>query len=221
MTLARHLEQLRNQRITFDEFARATRSDWRTLAQYMLHKWRAPSAIEPEDVEQELLTGCWSALDRYDPERIGFDGKPVSLRRYAVFHAVTHAKRWLHRQRGATRDGDGEPSRFPVCERDLPGVPGGTALPLEELLVTESLLPPEQFDRAAYAEALRKALDRCKDWREALCVEALARTENYEAAVDVVYENLIARRLCGFKNRRAAHRAIKRACEAVGTVRAA
>lgn len=107
------LEQVRDGVDTFDSFALATSDRWRRLAFTLLRRWSAGSAVDIDDLTQELLIGAWLAIPRWE------DGRQ-SLERFVVWNAMTDAKRWLHKQRGANLHGnpDKAESRFAVLALD-------------------------------------------------------------------------------------------------------
>ena len=107
------LGQVREGVDTFDSFARATSTRWKRLAHSLLRRWPAGSTVDLDDLTQELLIGAWLAIPQWEEGR-------QSLERYVVWNAMTDAKRWLHKQRGANLHGnpDKAESHFAVLALD-------------------------------------------------------------------------------------------------------
>lgn len=99
------LQLYREGQISFDDFVRSTRADWQRIAAYLLRRWDAPCAVAVDDMVQELLLGCWTAVDRWEPT----GGN--SLKKFVVYQAVDKAAKWLHKQRRALRNDGRNPSR--------------------------------------------------------------------------------------------------------------
>lgn len=122
---------LRRGQMTFDEFWRETRGDWKRLSESLARKWSVP-AVEPSDVEQVMLIGCWHALSKWRPRR------GVTLKDYAVFQAIDAAKKML---RGQHRKVKRDRIAMEAAERSV---------------------PPNQEDQLLREEALRERLSRCE-----------------------------------------------------------
>lgn len=112
------LPRYRRGELTADEFLRATSTDFERMAVKLMRGWDLPSAVDEQDVAQELRQLCLKAVEKWDATR------GVDLARYAIFHASDRTKRWMTKQRGASRAGSGpQPSRYPLllidaCERE-------------------------------------------------------------------------------------------------------
>ncbi len=106
--LVAQLRQLKDGRITFDEFYRRTRADWRRMAAKLHRAWSLPVAVSVEDVAQEMLAHAYSAVGKWDPNR----GNPLHV--HVVWSAHAETKKWLHTQRKSLRRSGATPSRFPV-----------------------------------------------------------------------------------------------------------
>jgi DNA-directed RNA polymerase specialized sigma24 family protein len=102
------LAQVRSGAITFDTFARYTRTEWERLAQYVYRIWPLPSGVGVEDIAQEMLLEAWRATLKFDPSR------GVPLHTYVVWCSIAHGKRWCQQQRNASWRRNGEPGRYPV-----------------------------------------------------------------------------------------------------------
>lgn len=106
LELQRELVSLRSGDQTFTVFARRTNKTWTALAKHLLKRWRAPTAVDTDDMVQQLLFAAWVFLPKWDEAR----GTP--LHKFIVYNAVDKAKKWLHKQRGAYRRDDNSPSRL-------------------------------------------------------------------------------------------------------------
>jgi hypothetical protein len=192
-----HLNRLRDGEIDFDEFTRATRADWQALARHLMRRWACPEAVALEDVEQELLVGCWRAVEKFDPTR------GVTLSRFCVFNAMSDAKGWIHKQRHAGHDGDKGPSRHAtpfsrLSEATMRRILGGARAPDQERALSRR-------------EALRRAVEACTSQRDALCVLAFHREGSHDGAARLLFDDRELRRRCGFKSRDDVRRAVRRA----------
>ena len=173
--LEAELAKLHRGRSSFDEFARATRGDWRRLAGYLRRRWQVPAAVEVEDVEQELLIAAWRAVDAWNPAR------GVTLRSYVVWTAATDAKKFLHRQRAALRRDDGAASRHDLAMSFVGGATDRSIVDAEQEFVVSGL--ELFFEFAAGARPF-----------ELVCLEALAVARGDVAlATGVLYGNTAAR----------------------------
>lgn len=63
----------------------------------LCRRWRVPSTVTPEDVAQEILMGVVIANRQYDAAR------GMTWKNFVLWNGIYHAKRWIHRQRGAAR----------------------------------------------------------------------------------------------------------------------
>lgn len=147
-----HLEALRRQEITFDQFARRTATDWTRLAGKLYMAWRKnlPVGVELDDIRQEMLVHAWQAVGKYDNQRGG-----MSLKRYVVCVAWLKAVRFVHEQRNAKRRDDKSESRHPVSFSELvkESQEDWTEVLLSVSDNTEDLIDA----RARYDRALHKA----------------------------------------------------------------
>lgn len=89
------LNKLREGCLSFDAFARETRSDWERLGNKMLARWKVPPHVDIDDIVQEMLVEAWEAVAAYDGR-----GK---LKTYVVWRAMTVAKRWLRIECGYSK----------------------------------------------------------------------------------------------------------------------
>jgi DNA-directed RNA polymerase specialized sigma24 family protein len=104
------LKKLREGRLSFDGFARETHGDWERLSAKLLRRWKAPPAVDSEDLVQELLLAAWQSVGKWN------EGQGMKLKPFVVWHAMTAAKRWLNVQRGvSSHNGDKSPSRYDIA----------------------------------------------------------------------------------------------------------
>ncbi len=109
------LNKLRGGQLSFASFAKETHSDWDRLACKLLARWKAPSAVDTEDLVQEMLLEAWVAVEKYDEAR-------GALKPFVIWRAMTAAKRWLNVQRGvSSHNGDKAKSRFDKPSGDMFG----------------------------------------------------------------------------------------------------
>lgn len=185
---------LRQGEMSFDEFAVATRREWRGLALMLLRRWEAPFAVDADDLVQELLVAAWQAVGSYDPEHKG----RVTLKRYVVYSAVDKAKKWLHSQRKAYRGSDLSPSRLhtPLLSDEL------------EAMVQ---VPANQEQVAMMRERYATVMSVCYTRKDELVLEALtAALGSTDVAVANLYADPAVRRVCRFNSQADARRAVTR-----------
>lgn len=208
------LERLRLGQITFDEFARRTRSNRMQMARYLLKKWAAPLGVGLEDVEQELLVAIWQFLPKWDPTR------GVGLERYIVFNAIDRAKKWLHKQRNAYRRDDKSAGRyeraFSTLVRDGQDDAEGESY---ERLVEKLLAVAPDVERLAdrqereleELEALAVATERLTE-RDRYLVMALAEAGgDVELAAREVYADARSRLVLRLDSEASTRAAVRRA----------
>jgi DNA-directed RNA polymerase specialized sigma24 family protein len=129
------------------EFVARTQDVFARFARYLMRRWKTPSAVDQEDVEQELRLAAWAALWKWDPER----GVPID--RFITFQCLDKAKKWMHRQRNAKRRDDSAAGRY--------------ALPFSAFTVHDD--QPADSDRWASEQAVAEDdLARRQHEREAL-----------------------------------------------------
>lgn len=177
MLFADRLHALREGRVSFDEFWRATRNLWRFMAARLLRARNPGIGVGQEDVEQEMVLECWRVVPRWDPAR----GVPID--RYVIFNASAKASHWLDAQREACQGARlaDNPTRAPrlgsldTIEREV----GGTSA-LERGRDREP--SPE-----AVVDAIRFVFPRHATVAERVVVEALIATRNARAAALAIY----------------------------------
>jgi DNA-directed RNA polymerase specialized sigma24 family protein len=100
------IERLYKGELSFEAFTLQTRWYWENQARKMLYRWSAPSSVSVDDLVQEMLFKCWGLMKKYEPNK-------SVIHKYIIWNCVSHAKRWLHKQRGAKGHDGKSPSRFP------------------------------------------------------------------------------------------------------------
>lgn len=197
-TMTAALRALREGQWTFDQFARHTARDWRLLAHYLLRRWRVPEAVEPADVEQEMLVECWRAVADWSPE----GGAPIA--KYVVFRSVAAAKGWIHKQRAAHKRRDKSPSRHPLAEAKV-----GRG---EDSLLDQLTSAPDQEAVLAAKERFEEVRRRARTARELCSMDALVKGGGtVDGAAEVLWADVGVRRRCRLNSRSDARRAVWRA----------
>lgn len=197
-TFESRLHELRSGRVGFDEFARETSTTWSRLARYVLSRWPTPDAVESIDVEQELLIAAWRAVGDWDPNR------GVAIDVHVRWSAITAAKKWIHRQRGALRIDDRSPSRHPLSFTMLGMDRGG---------VDDRSFMATQDEEVARLRLLTMATEKLSRY-DAACVRALIKScGNVAQAAEEVNSDLWLKLRLRIGNENDARRAICRALE--------
>jgi DNA-directed RNA polymerase specialized sigma24 family protein len=194
--LERRLGQLRAGEIEFGAFVRATRNEYRAMAQYLMRKWATPEWFVAEDVEQELYLDTWRKIGKYDPEWRTKGGKAPSLQRYIVFNAMGSAKRAMHVARGAGQSGspDKRPGRFETplsrYEERQRGQDEGGALGWLEALMSEENADVEAISATEEVRAAATAaLKACATMHERYAVLAIREAGSLDMAPAVLYDD--------------------------------
>jgi hypothetical protein len=186
--LERQLTQLVDGRITFTAFRNATRREYEKMATYLMRRWIPPSWCVLEDVVQELYLGTWIWTWEWQ------DFRGPSLSRFVVFNAMAHAKRALHKARGAKLSGsqDRNPSHI---ERPLSsyGVDGeGDAM--AELLLAEDAIAETKLVQVEERKAsVAVVLGACETTSERIAILAIAEAGDVDGGGALLYDDLDAR----------------------------
>lgn len=191
---------LRDGRATFQQFYAATLESWRSLARYILRRWRTPAACSEEDVIQELLLGAWRAVPKYE------EGRGPTLAAFTVYAAVGDAKRWVHHQRGVSLHGnpDRGVATFDVLCYD-PVQDDATAT-----RVAAQHHPSPETTTIARDQACRVVAKVAEDRDQyALAAVIVAAGDRAEAA-RLVWADPTVRRRCRLSSERAAVRFVSR-----------
>jgi hypothetical protein len=198
-------------RISFGLFERRTRPIWRAMAESLLRRWKGPASISAEDVMQELILGAWIFVAHWSPERLGTDGKPVSIDRYVVFNSMDKAKKWLHQQRNAYRRDDRSPGRFerPFSSFQKPGSEIDAEQALLDLAAVEPVAEQALLDRQ---HALMVVARTPREHQPAMA--AIVRTGDVDLAAQYLASQPAAFVL-GHDSIALAHRAVVRALRTV------
>lgn len=201
--------ELHDGQISFTDFERATRDRWSSLAQYIARRWKLPCWASIEDVEQELLLGAWNAVWKFDPARA-----TGTIGQYVVWNAVDHAKKKVHRMRGAEvhRNADSNPGR---PEKPFAAW-GDKAEQKAEVMLRTEAGQEDAFEQAEQSMlALRRARVACQNRVELQSIDAIAEKGDVYAAVLSLYEDADARLECRFKDEEHAAQVVVQAAAAV------
>lgn len=161
----------------FARFRAAYARQVASMARLLLGRWKAPSAVSAEDVEQEVWMGAWRAWERYAPSRGG-----MTREAFALCCGRLDAQRWLQVQRNAPRRSSRASGRYPMPEAALGEAfyPGA----LLELAGGEAcVVAPGQEAVLAFKEAVERGLMACCSPAEKRAMKALlaARFDRGEA----------------------------------------
>ncbi len=196
--LESELDGLRTGKMTFDQFVRSTAGDWTRLASYLRGRWQVPSAVDVDDVRQEMLLAAWRAVAAWD------DTRGVSLRSFVLWTAITLAKKWLHGQRAALRRDDHAPSRHEVTATAL-GIE-----PTDDRSSVTGRTEAEQEFTVAGIELFGRVLASIPP-TDNVCLQALLTTGgDVASAAGALYSNPTARATLRLKDERDARRAVTR-----------
>lgn len=184
-------------KVTFAEFERATRSDWKRLAGQLGKRWRAPNWVSQEDLEQELLLGAWLKVWDFQASR------KVPAKNYLIYNSMSCAKRKLHKWRGANLHRRSDFSEG-VREVPLPGEYGELPDP--------SCDGRALIDRIQFAESVQRA---CTNGERKIVVDKARSSDTVDECGEVLFQDLRARRLLRLKNPAQAHALVRRVLDEV------
>lgn len=182
-------------RVGYDAFVNATRREFLGLAASLLRRWAAP--MPTEDVVQELYLGAWLTFFPKDPSKRFDPKRGTPLHKFIVFNAMSHAKRAIHKARGAKLSGtaDKNPSHIETPLSALGrGEEDGDVL-LNLVLFAEPIAESALIGRELREEAVERALRACTSARERVAVRALALAEggDVDGAGRVLYDDIDTR----------------------------
>jgi DNA-directed RNA polymerase specialized sigma24 family protein len=191
-------------RVSFNEFARGARPQFTALATYLARRWSPPSWLTIDDLEQELLLGVWRSVWDWDPTR------GVPIKRFVIFNAVAHAKRELHRARGACLHGSPDKA---LSRMETP-------MDLDDPEVSRIMcIEPEQEARLVLAEerqeALGHALMVCRSDAERRILEAIVNAGTLEGGAATLYGDPTIRRRARWCHEGQAEHHVRRTAAAV------
>lgn len=142
-------------------------------------------------------------MPQFDPTR-GRD-----IKSFVMFNSCDRAKRFIHSQRAALRRRDNAESRHPLAFSGI----GDAEYDLIDYVV---FTRPVQEQVVAEREALARALKRCRNERDHLCVVAIVEAMgDIDRAASWLYDDFNTRRRCRFNCREDVRRAIRRTAMAV------
>ena len=99
--------------MTFDQFVRSTAGDWTRLASYLRGRWQVPSAVDVDDVRQEMLLAAWRAVA--DLSMYGL----IAFSLYLVFVAIRWpVQLWWRARKGPAPVAADEPTLREMMTRD-------------------------------------------------------------------------------------------------------
>lgn len=134
---------------TWAEFQRAYSAQVRGMSHKIFKSYKVPAAVSPEDIEQEVWAGAWTAWNAWNPER----GK-MERHAFTMCCAKQYASRWVHTQRNALRRAPKAASRIHEPR---------------ELIDTADNTLPTQEAACAFAQAVQRVLAALRaEEREAL-----------------------------------------------------
>jgi DNA-directed RNA polymerase specialized sigma24 family protein len=191
--------------MTFEEFERATREDWRRMARHLASHWPRPAWHSDEDVVQDLLVGVWEHLWDYDPSR------GPSISEFVLYNACCDATVEIHRARGASLGGNRgrNATRIPRPFSAFGRSDDKDAL---AAVLAEFAAPAEA---EVMVERQEHALSACETVKERIVVEALLRVGGIERATQLVYGDRLARATLGLVDEHHALREVASAAVAV------
>lgn len=183
--------------MTAEQWCREHRKDIARFARWLLKRWSVPAGVTADDVEQELRLGAVLALRDYDESR-----GSMTRDKFVWWSAVSHAKRWIHTQRGALRRSGHSPSTHPVL----------APVDMDEWRDVSGDTP--QDTAAEFLEVLRLALAACRTERERVCLGALidARLDVGEASGAVLRDPEM-KRICNATGPRHARVLVRRSAQ--------
>lgn len=206
-TLDSDLESLRDGRMPSGRFYANTHALWERIARSLLRRWSAPKWVTIEDLAQELRLGAWDAVWRYEPAYAAGG----TIGRFVIWNAIDHAKKKLHKMRGAKLSGDADrnPSRFETPLSTMSAT--ATTEWLEGLLT----VGPTQHALYEQHEAEERAQRVCINDVERSALRAFAETEDLVQAAVMLYSDEESRKALGFETAGDAGRAVANAAYAV------
>ncbi len=202
--------------ITFAAFVDATRVEFTRMAKHLLRRWIPPAWMVPEDLIQELYLGAWLTLfgtHPFDPAR------GIPLAKYIMWNAMSHAKRALHKARGAKLSGsaDRNPSHIekPLSSFGHDAEAGDHIL--DQLISDEPLAEQIMIMAESREEAVDKAMRACSTARERVAIIALEQGGDVDAAGRVLYDDFDTRIALRLGSEDHATRYVTRAATRVAT----
>ena len=148
--------------------------------------------MTPDDLTQELYLGAWIMLfgpKQFDPSR------GVKLSKYVVWNAMSHAKRSLHKARGAQLHGsaDCNPSHIekPFTAFDRDDREGESFVDL--LVAEEPRADQVMIMMETRGEAIERAMRACSTSRERVAIIALDMGGSVDGAARVLYDDFDTR----------------------------
>jgi len=198
LDLERSISELRDGRVTFEDFVQDTQPVMQGMARKIIRQWKAPNFMAPEDVAQEAFLAAWQRVWTFDENR------GTELRRYVMWNAKDRATKHVHKARLGSRPHRGEcnmrsvqevPSTPHLQDEDLPEGERRMRLPHEE---------PRQEEGLERRDAIRRALAACGRGRkgavERAVVLAVAEKGSIAPAAHALYRDRAERRRLGLRS---------------------
>lgn len=105
------LIDLREGRLPFEAFAKRSREGLEARARWFIRHWPGQGVLDVPDLVQEMLVTAWSAVDRWDPERLDKRGERVPIERYVDWQVGKRATNMLRWSLGWPRPRRSRPAR--------------------------------------------------------------------------------------------------------------
>lgn len=104
----------------YNAFLLATAPDIYAMALHIMRRWRLPTEVECEDIEQVIRFAVWRYLALFD------ESKGTTYDEFLRFNSFAAGKKYAHKARGAILHGnaDAAKSRCPVYIEDLVSMAG-------------------------------------------------------------------------------------------------
>jgi hypothetical protein len=190
-----YLGALRTGHVDFTRFAAETAQDWTRLAHYVMRRQRRcrPGWHDLDDVRQDLLTGAWIAVERYDPSR------GASLKGHVIYTACDRAKKALAKAARARQRGPGDcyASRHDLSFAELVRPFEGESVEEAAERLLDGLRTQPTLDGAIEEGEARDraeaALAHARGDREKRVLAHLVSARSFEAGVEDLYDDAEAR----------------------------
>lgn len=184
------LEKLQRGDIGWAEFFQRTDGDWKRFAKHLRRRYRAPSAVDAEDMESELKLAAFQAAESWDPKKAPFPN-------YVIWTAANKAVKWLHTQRKALRRDGRSPSRVHINFSEFEVDP-------------EVAVDAVAHEHAERFEVIARCLAELDDLGQRMLVAVILAHGDVDGAAEDVYDDKDMRRVLRLDNREHARRKMKK-----------
>lgn len=206
--LEKHLALAHCGAITFRALVEATKSEYTSMACYLMRRWTPPMWMVPDDLVQELYFGTHLVLPKFDAKR----GKTIG--QFVVFNSMSRAKRALHKARGAKLSGCADKNPSHIDRPFASFGEEGEAL-VESLLADEPAAEQIMIAMQDRNEHVARALGACEDTHEEIAILAIAQGGDVHAGARVLYDDFRTRVSLRLGSEEHALRYVVRAASAV------